>query len=293
MTTAENTQDAPQPEAAPAPGMVDIKPRNYEFDLESALAANWHSGDPFKTAFFNALSMMFPVGEKSFMDAVKAFRDKVTDPALQEDVKGFLGQEAIHSREHRKYNERLCALRGYDLDYMEQPIIKRRDWAHANLPVIAQLYATVAYEHYTAIMANGTLSNPKWLEGADPAMKALWRWHAIEETEHKAVAFDVLKLAGGTVKERRMSMLFITVNFIRDTARNINHMLKRDGYSFWQRMKIWRSGLSFLLGKDGILRGMGREWLDYFKADFHPWQHDNRKLLEEVKASVGPEPVLA
>lgn len=275
------------------PQNVGIHPRNYNFDLEAALSTDWHGGDPFKTAFFNALSMMFPIGEKAFMDSVKAFKDHVTDSKLQEDVKGFLSQEAIHSREHRKYNERLCELRGYDLEAMEGPIRKRIAWADKNLPPIARLYGTVAYEHYTAIMANGALSNPQWLNGAHPAMVALWRWHAIEETEHKAVAFDVLQLAGATVKERRMSMIFVTRYFVGDAIRNINHMLKRDGYSFWQRLKLWRSGLSFLLGREGILRPLVREWTDYFRRDFHPWQHDNRKLLEEVKETVGPEPQLA
>lgn len=275
------------------PSDVHIEPRNMNFEIEQLLATDWHSGDPFKTAFFNALSIMFPLGEKAFIDAVNAFRGQVSDPKLLEEIRGFVGQESIHAREHQTYNKRLCDSRGYDLAAMEARISSKIEWSNENLPKIAQLYGTVGYEHYTAIMANATMSKPEILEGAPAPMAAMWRWHAIEEAEHKAVAFDVLQAVGGTTKLRRQAMFFVTLEFVRNTRFNINHMLKADGYSFMQRLGLWAGGMRWLFGTQGILRGLGRPLRDFFAADFHPWQHDNRALLSATKEQIGDGHVFA
>ena len=105
-----------------------IKTRHPSFELDEALGVDWHGGDPFKTAIFNALSITFPVGERFFIDAVRAFHDDITDPQLLLDLRGFIGQEAIHAREHQRYNERLCAARGYDLAALESRSRERIAW---------------------------------------------------------------------------------------------------------------------------------------------------------------------
>lgn len=275
------------------PSDVQIEPRNMNFEIEKLLATDWHSGDPFKTAYFNALSIMFPLGEKAFIDAVNAFRGDVSDPKLLEEIRGFVGQESIHAREHQVYNKTLCDARGYDLAAMESRISTKIEWSDKNLPKIAKLYGTVGYEHYTAIMANATMSKPEILEGVPAPMAAMWRWHAIEEAEHKAVAFDVLQAVGGTTKQRRQAMFFVTLEFVRNTRFNVNHMLKADGYSFAQRVRLWTGGMMWLFGKQGILRGLGRPLRDFFAADFHPWQHDNRALLSATKEQIGDGQVFA
>ena len=268
------------------PAGVDMTPRNVTFDLEPALGGNWHSDDPFKTAFFNAMSILFPVGEKHFIDSVAKFKDQVTDEKLLVEVRKFTVQEALHTREHRKFNEHLCSLRGYDLDLMEARLTADQDRLEEELPPIVGLYTTVAYEHYTAIMADRLLRDPRILEGADPALAPMWRWHAYEETEHKAVAFDVLMAAGGTHDARKKTMRLVTLRFAQHMIFNIDHMLKRDGYSFFQRLKIWAGGIQWLFGREGFLRSLKSDFLDYFKADFHPWQHDNRELLVAFEAEV-------
>lgn len=263
------------------------------FEIDALLATDWHSNDPFKTAFFNALSIMFPLGEKAFIDSVNAYRGEITDAKLQEDIRGFVGQEAIHAREHQAYNQRLCSLRGYDLAVMEKRISSKIEWADKNLPKIAQLYGTVGYEHYTAIMADATMRKPDILKGAAAPMAAMWRWHAIEEAEHKAVAFDVLQAVGGTVGQRRQAMFFVTLEFVRNARFNINHMLKANGYSYFERLRLWAGGLKWLFGKQGILRDLGGPLRHFFAADFHPWQHDNRALLAATKEQMDDGRVFA
>ena len=271
------------------PADVSITPRNLDFDIEKLLATDWLRDDPFATAFFNALSIMFPVGEQQFIESVKHYRDRISDPALVAHVKGFTAQESIHRREHQKYNEALCASRGYPLDRLEAPIRKRIDWAQSHMPPIVHLAATVAYEHWTAILADALLRRPEMMQGAAPEMAALWRWHAIEESEHKAVAFDVYRSVGGTVAMRRRLMLIVTVEFFWDALRHMRLMLRDHKGS---KMKLWLGGMRFLFGKGGALRGLGRPWLDFFRRDVHPWDHDNRAIVATVarELSLNPQP---
>lgn len=265
--------------ASRTPEGFDITPRNLHFSVE-ALSHDWHGGDAFRTAYFNALSIMFPIGEQHFIDSVKFYRGQITDPALREHAQAFSAQEYIHRREHQRYNEALCALRGYSLDRLEHPIRRRQIWALKHLSPIVHLASTVAYEHWTAMLADALLQKPEALAGADPEMAALWRWHAIEESEHKAVAFDVYRAVGGTLGLRRRMMLVVTVQFFWDTFRHMRLMLKNYGGS---RPALWFNGLRFLFGKGGVYRGLGRTYLDYFRSDFHPWDHDNRA---EIASSI-------
>ena len=112
---------------------------------------------------------------------------------MQENIKGFCGQEGFHRREHQRYNEALCAARGYDLAKLEATLTRRLGWAQKNLPAMTNLAITVAIEHFTAVLAELLLSSGSIMERAEPSMRDLWRWHAAEEMEHKSVAFDVYR----------------------------------------------------------------------------------------------------
>ncbi|MFQ5547922.1 MAG: metal-dependent hydrolase [Woeseia sp.] len=257
---------------------VSFAPRRPLFELAEALAVDWHGGSAFRTAFFNAMSMLFPLGEKFFIDSVCHYRDRIDDPKLLKEITAFQGQEAMHRLQHQKYNELLCERRGYDLDRFQQPIRDRMAWAYRELSARRRLAGTAANEHITAIMANDMLTHRDALIGADPALASLWLWHGVEETEHKAVAFDVFVAVGGTVTERRQAMLWNTFFFFKDTLRNLCIMLRHDG-SLWS-LREWLSGLNYLFVRPGILRRVLFPYLRFFKKDFHPWQHDNRDLID-------------
>ena len=111
------------------PQNVEIVPRNRQFNIDETLATNWHGGDAFKTAFFDAMSILFPLGEQFFIDSVKAFRGKFDDPELERRVRGFMAQEAVHRREHQRYNEALCRARGVPLEKMERAVNRRQKLA--------------------------------------------------------------------------------------------------------------------------------------------------------------------
>ncbi len=260
-----------------SPESLTFGPRRPSFDLAQALASDWHGGSAFRTAYFNAMSMLFPLGEKFFIDSVRFFKDEIDDPRLLKEIIAFQGQESTHRLQHQKYNELLCEQRGYDLDRFERPLRDRMAWAYRELTARRRLAGTAASEHLTAIMADDMLAHQDALSGADPHVAALWQWHGVEETEHKAVAFDVLVAVGGTVRERRQALLMNTFFFFKDTFRIMCLMLKHDG-KLWS-IREWLTGLKFLLIKPGILRRVFFAYLRFYKKDFHPWQHDNRELI--------------
>ena len=261
-----------------SPEGLKFGPRRKSFEFEAALAADWHGGSAFRTAWFNAMSMLFPLGEKFFIDSVRHFADDIEDPKLLEEISAFQAQEATHRRQHQRYNEILCESRGYDLDRIERNERERIDWAYRELTARRRLAGTTASEHLTAILADEMLTREAPMAGADPVIASLWLWHGIEETEHKAVAFDVHVAVGGPVRERRQALILNTFFFLKDTMRNLCIMLQTDG-KLWS-LREWGSGFYYLLIKPGVLRRVFIPWLRFLRKDFHPWQHDNRYLID-------------
>lgn len=268
------------------PNDLKIEPRNVRFEIEGIAASDWHGGSPVRTALFNALSMMFPVGEQYFIDSVKKFRDGITDPVLLAEIRGFMAQEAVHSREHRRYNEAICAAAGVSVEELERPILRRIRWAEKHRKPIEHLAMTVAYEHLTAILSDAMFRNESALEGADPKIADLWRWHGLEETEHKAVAFDVYVASGGTVRLRRRAMAIVTFNITRDLIRNMRYLLRNREISSF---RIWRESLGFIFGKRGALKGIWGPYRDFYRRSFHPWDHPSDRACR-YKNAEGGEP---
>ena len=264
------------------PADVPVLPRNREYDLARSLQHDWFDNHPFKTAWFNAMSITFPLGEKFFIDSVRHFADRINDPKLIEDIRGFCGQEGFHRRERQRYNETLCAHRGYDLNYLEGRLEKNIERGKKFLSPLERLAATAAFEHITAIMAESALSedNPM-INSVDNAMQALWQWHAAEEMEHKSVAFDVYRAVGGTERMRKRAMRQATFFLLVDVLIGVIHMLRKDK-KLWSA-SLWSQGWKFLFFKDGILRRVWPAYKEYFHDGFHPWDRDTRPLLHSWK----------
>lgn len=151
--------------ASTTPAGLEIKPRHMDFELPDPLPRHWHGGDAFKSHLFDAMSVLFPDGERFFIDSVRNFREQIADPLLKEQIRGFIGQEGHHSREHLVYSQRLKD-QGYDITRIEKLAQARIRYTQKKFSTRRQLAATAALEHITAIMANGLLTNPRTLEGA-------------------------------------------------------------------------------------------------------------------------------
>lgn len=264
---------------SPTPTDLTITPRDRRFGRDAAQRRWWMNGDPIATAFYNALSVTFPRGEAMFIDAVKAHRDGVP-PKLAQEIRAFTMQEVMHSREHVAFNRKVEEA-GYDLTELNADVDHILDLI-AKRPPMVNLLATIALEHYTAILAADFLRNPELLDGADKEWGDLWRWHAIEEIEHKGVAYDTFRHATKNWSRWRrwraktIMMLLVTSRFWPKRVKGIKALLKQDGLSGWKvTLRIWW----YLLGKPGVLRKLIPAWLSYFKPGFHPWEHDDRALI--------------
>jgi len=247
--------------------------RKLEIDLSQGFARHWHGGDAFRSQFFNALSMSFPVGEQFFIDAVRDALPLLPatpeNATLREAIRGFVGQEATHRRIHGLYNAQL-----------EQQGLRNRwqHWAQRRIAMLSRitqnprhaLAVTCAYEHFTALLADGTLRYPAWLGGADERMHTVWSWHAAEETEHRAVAFDLYQAVGGNHRWRVRWYLYVCVIFAFDASRQTLLNLVRDGT--WWRPGTWLSAGRFFFGREGIFWRTLPAMLRYLRRDFHPDQ---------------------
>lgn len=264
------------------PANVQIKPRNRSHDIAAALEGEWLDNNAFLTAVFNGMSITFPAGEKFFIDSVRHYADEVTDATLKEHIRGFCGQEGFHRREHQRYNETLCKVRGYDLDKLEGKLTGRLDWARKNLSPLQNLAITVAIEHFTAVLAELLLRSDSIMNKADPTMRELWRWHAAEEMEHKSVAFDVYRAVGGSEGLRTSVMKRASFFIGLELMRALLYILRKDGQLL--NFKLWRAGLVGLFGEEGAFSGGWAPYKEFYAEGFHPWQQDTQQLLVDWAA---------
>ena len=261
---------------------ITITPRKPP-ERAQEVALNWHDS-PFASQFFNALSLVFPTGEQLFIDAIRHYRKEVTDPTLKAQVKGFLAQEALHRKEHLLVND-LLREQGIDPDSYDaffRENVKMGKKMRSPLTILAM---TVACEHFTAILAHRLLSDPdRYLKPMPKELAELWTWHAQEEIEHKAVAFDVYEAMGGGYMRRILIMLEASVMFGGVVAFITGRLLLKKRL-FFQR-KTWRDAFHLLFARDGLFRRAAGEYLAFFKPTFHPWESDDRHLLGAHQDSI-------
>lgn len=261
--------------------------RNLQFHLPQERVRDWNAHGPHWTQFLNTLSIFFPAGERFFIQSIRNYRDQITDPELKKAVAAFIGQEAFHTREHEEYNDAMAAA-GLDTKRMEKTVEELLEHLQQVLPQPAQLAVTVALEHLTAMMAELVLVDDHFFAGSEPHYHALWQWHALEETEHKGVAFDVYQtvVGKGPAAYVRRTSVFLVANLIfwALVARFYWNVVKADGRH--RDLKGWGKALGLIFGRGGMVPRMTREWLSFFRPGFHPWDKDNRHHLERAEQLV-------
>lgn len=260
------------------PDDLQIKPRSPEFDLLPAMQENryWLGNDPVLTHFVNALQAIFPEGERMFIDAARDVAERVGEdnlPAqLQADLKAFIRQEAWHGRQHHEWCDALVAL-GYErMDRYGRQLERERIWARKHLSPMLRLAATAGAEHMTASLVQMFLQTGL-LEQADRPVADLLAWHALEETEHKSVCFDLFQAAGGGYTRRSLALLVEWLDIAVHTHMRHRYLLKADGLWTWRTR--WRV-LRDVWGPKGIMGRMTGLMWRYLRPGFHPWDLDDR-----------------
>jgi uncharacterized protein len=224
------------------------------------------------------LSALFPDGEDYFVRSVRRFRDRVDDPELKRQVAGFIGQESVHGREHRAFNHRLSEL-GYPTKGIEKLVERGLALRERLVSPAANLALTAGLEHFTATLAELVLSDERSRASfGHPSVQDLFLWHALEESEHKAVAFDVYRAVGGSERIRRFTMKVLRFGFVLTVAIMVVVSLLGDGstYRRGEFRRSWRK----LRHSPLLSRALWDQLRDYERTDFHPDDRDTSALVE-------------
>jgi predicted metal-dependent hydrolase len=261
------------------PAGLALTVRDVKFCREKHPGRWWHSNDPVATAWFNSVSSTLPRGEAFFVEIVQQYRGSLP-PQLESEAKAFVRQEMNHAREHNMFN-RLAGEAGYDVEDIGRAIEEMVALAKTK-PMEVRLAVSITLEHFAAAISHKLLTDPRYLEGADPGAAQLWRWHAIEELEHKGLVFDVWLWATRDwsawkrYSTRAAIALKVTRKYFSNRVKDALSLLAQDGITGWRaKWRLYR----FLFLTPGMMTRMAVEWTAILLPGFHPWNRDHRALI--------------
>jgi predicted metal-dependent hydrolase len=260
-------------------------PRSPDLSFDADLPRHWFGGNPVATHLANGVNLLFPWGERFFVRSVRRYLDRIDDPELRAQVRGFFAQEGRHAQAHERYFEILEG-QGYQIRPFLERYVRIAEWIERRVPPSLSLAVTVAHEHFTATLAELALGHGL-LDAAHPAMQQLLLWHACEELEHKAVAFDVLQKIDPGFVLRMAGLLLGGATLGGFWLLAARELLRQDGISF----REGRRSVRHLVREHKVLQAWWRGTRDYARRDFHPWQNDNRHLAEAYLQRVGLQDV--
>jgi predicted metal-dependent hydrolase len=264
-----------------------IQVRKPELAFERDIPHVYLDDNVVKTHFFNALNLLFPDGERFFVKAVHDHAERIEDPKLAAEIRAFSGQEGQHARQHERFFA-VLERQGYRIAPMLARFHRLARWANVRLPKSLRLSMTAGAEHYTAVLA-ALVFELRLVERCDPTMRELIEWHALEEIEHKHVAYDVFTSCYRWAYPLRiLGFLMATAVIAIWTPLVLRKLLLKDGREGRLTRVQYQAALRALRGEkeQRFRRAMRRNLLGYFRPGFHPLQHDDLPLLERMRPEI-------
>lgn len=252
--------------------------RDIRFNFKKGeIKKYWSSGDPWMTHFYNGLMFAVPDGERWVMESARKQALKLTDADLKKTVRAFIRQEAAHSREHDVVNEMMLDY-GLPSDKVEGIFRRVRERVQSMCNDDMQASIAAAIEHFTAIFSEIVLQLPEIHNDMDPKTRALVYWHMVEETEHKAVSFDLFH---ATVGHGFREYLMRTGGLVATFGFGFGAVFFNQFYLLWKDKQLTnaRSARFFLNHMTILMPKLLRSSLPYIKPSFHPWDNDNREVI--------------
>ncbi|TLH65627.1 metal-dependent hydrolase [Mycolicibacterium aubagnense] len=266
-----------------------VRRMNFGFGVQAPANKYFADGSMVFSHMVAVLSAIFPPGEELFVRSVRRYKDQLIDPDLKQRVAAFIGQEKTHGLQHRELNEQLAAM-GYPTAWFEyllectERMEKFTDKQYPDpdqLPRLRRFFLgfTVAAEHFTAVWAENILKSPEIQTMMyAPEIRNLLNWHALEELEHKSVAFDVYRAVGVPESTRLRWMTFashfgipILVLFTWISIATTDHEGRR------QPVRIIKETVQML--RNPMWKGFYKSMKPFKNPSFHPDQIDNTELL--------------
>lgn len=264
------------------PASFPVRRMDYNFEN---IPKYWCANDPAMTHYFTGLSTLFPEGESYFVRSVRALREHAKlNEALDREISAFIGQEAMHSKEHHAFHisaqqhgmnpESLEKVTGIVLKGLEKIFSKK--W---------NLLVTVGLEHYTAVLVVSMMETVNEYM-TYKTIRDLWLWHSVEETEHKAVAFDLYEyLYGNGLNAYLPRVTIFTLSLILITGLSTIYqivLMKRDKQL--SNLKTWQNFFNFAAKQ---YKTFIPKFFEYYRYDFHPNQTNEKNLVATTKIKLG------
>lgn len=257
-----------------------IKPHRIHVTFDETLPKHWFAGNAFLTHMLNTWTIVFPDAERYFVRWSRKALTEISDAKIKKDIQGFIGQETMHANQHEKLWDLLRA-QDYDLEPVLWIVQKLGfNWLENAVPDKWNYAAVAGFEHFTAMFAELAFETPELMEKMHPEMRKLFEWHAAEEIEHKAVAFDQLMAVDASYALRTGVMNVAVVLLYLVTYGNTLYMMLQDKSIF--RPREWLNIADIFFGKHDLARKSILKFVEYYKPNFHPWDNANYHLAVPV-----------
>jgi len=240
----------------------------------------WFADNSILTCLMNALSATLPGAESLFIRIIRERSKAIENPSLRDDVSGFIGQEAQHSKQHIHMNRWLSEL-GFPMEKLDARFDEKLRKLESKLTPDQLLAATAALEHYTAVIAKYLLRRPDLLATCPSGPKRLLQWHCLEEIEHKTVCFDVFQHEVGDTRMRRTAMVMGTFAFTTTMISSVIRQLIAVRHVPRPR-EIWQAA-RILLAPRGVVFGIAGAVMSFMRSSFHPGKTDDSKLIAQAR----------
>ncbi|MBQ0713976.1 metal-dependent hydrolase [Paraperlucidibaca wandonensis] len=260
--------------------------RRMDFDF-TGINKYFINNDPVPSMLWLAFQAYFPEGEAFFVDSVRDMRDQVKGELLQKNVSAFIGQEAMHGKEHYVANEE-ARRQGIDVSALDRATARVRRLGNKHLSKRFRLALTAAAEHFTGVISSQIAKRDDFRASiVDDRIKALILWHAMEETEHRAVAFDVYQSTGGGYFTRALAMTVVSIGITPTVLFGMIVCLRQDRQL--SNLASWSRFLKSYWGSNGFFSELLPELLHYYRLDFHPNDLDAQVILHTLRSELCAE----
>jgi predicted metal-dependent hydrolase len=277
------------PDSTPAP--PGLTPRRFLVEFPDDVPKHWFGGSAFLSHMLNVYTLLVPENERYYIRRLKRAMPQIEDAALKRELLKFFRQEGLHGLAHERYWKNLEAqglrYRGF-LRLVNGFLYRVIEPA---LPQKLHLAIVAAIEHINAYLGHIFLARGL-LRDADERLRLLFEWHFAEEIEHKAIAYDAFRAAGGNYPVRLLSALLAFPLFYAINTIGTFYLVAQDGALFSPR--TWRDGFDFLFRK-GVARDTLGFIAAYLRPDFHPWHTADYELArrffsQPLSERIEPDP---
>lgn len=251
--------------------------KETRFDFEGVSAI--HTADNrYISHFFNALSLITPITEGILIRAVRKAQPLLEGSGLEDDAKAFIGQEAVHTREHRALNTHLKSI-GYGAESAIAILNNHVAKLEEKLTLQDALAIVVAGEHAIYSISRVLLQIPHERYMQHEEVRRLFLWHSLEEMEHQSVCDDIYrKLYGAGLKHN--------VVYLRAFSRATKLLYKMIGSVMGELLKTSRAGkkgelkafISWLTIDPALGIKTAAELMAFFKPGFKHWSRKREDL---------------